>query len=193
MLKVGITGGIGTGKSTVCRVFNVLGIPTFDADIEAKALYDSNVELQTKVIDRYGEHLYLNGVFQKQELAKIVFNDAQALKDLNAMVHPLVIAQSVEWFNNQSTAYAIKEAALLIESGGHNTVDKLILVQAPLDERLERVQTRDKLSKNEVLKRIKRQMAEDEKALYADYIIKNGDQDSLINQVLEIHSKLKVI
>ena len=190
MLKIGITGGIGTGKSTVCRVFNVLGIPTFDADREAKALYDTNPFLKKEVIARFGEQLYHNGIFQRQELAKIVFNDAQALADLNALVHPLVIEQGDEWFVNQQTPYAIKEAALLIESGGYKKLDKLILVQASLEERIERIRKRDNKSEEEIMKRVEKQMLEEEKVQYADYIIRNDKNDFLINQVLDIHSKI---
>ncbi len=190
MLKIGITGGIGTGKSTVCKVFNVLGIPTFDADREAKSLYDTNAWLKEQVIDRFGGHIYVDGQFQKQEMAKIVFNNQQALRDLNAMVHPLVIQQGEEWFANQQTPYAIKEAALLIESGGDKKMDGLILVQAPIEERISRIKSRDQKSEEEIKKRMDKQMSEGEKVQYADYIIQNGPKDFLIDQVLKIHSKV---
>ena len=101
MLKIGITGGMGTGKSTVCKVFKVLGIATYDADFEAKALYTTNEELKRKVTNRFGEDLYKDGVFQKKVLADIVFNDSEALADLNALVHPIVIEEGERWFENQ--------------------------------------------------------------------------------------------
>lgn len=191
MLKVGITGGMGTGKSTVCKIFNVLGIPTFDADREAKELYSTDEILKQKVLSRFGADIYLGGVFQKHVLANYVFNDEKALADLNALVHPLVIAQGEEWFGKQTAPYAIKEAALLIESGGYNNLDKLILVKTSMEERLERLEKRDGVGRDELKKRIEKQMPEDEKEAYADYIIDNDSNDKIIDQVLHIHSQIK--
>lgn len=190
MLKVGITGGMGTGKSTVCKVFQTLGIATYDADQEAKALYTTHSELKQKVSERFGETLYVNGVFQKSVLAQIVFHDAEALQDLNALVHPIVLEASEAWFQNQKGAYAIKEAALLIESGGYKKMDQLILVKASLEERIERIKKRDQATEQQIMDRINKQMPEAEKASYANFVIQNGSQDALINQVLEIHNKM---
>jgi dephospho-CoA kinase len=190
MQKIGITGGIGTGKSTVCKIFTSLGIPTFDADKEAKALYDKDEELKADIISRFGDSIYKNGKFQKSQLAKIVFNNETALKDLNELVHPKVIAQGEVWFALQKAPYAIKEAALLIESGGYKKLDKLIVVKAPLAQRIARVKNRDGLSQNEIEKRINRQWPESKKESFADYKIKNGEDDFLIPQVLEIHEKI---
>ncbi len=190
MLKVGITGGIGTGKSTVCKIFATLGIPTYDADKQAKELYDTNDLLRQKVIDRFGEGVYENGVFQRQKMAAIVFADADALQDLNAMVHPLILAQGEKWFAQQKTPYAIKEAALLIESGGHKKLDKLIVVQTSLPERIARLKNRDNTTQAAIMNRIEKQLPEDEKATYADYIIHSNAHDFLIEQVLHIHTQL---
>ncbi len=190
MLKVGITGGMGTGKSTVCRIFSVLGIPTFDADKEAKELYNINAILKTQVIERFGQSVYENDIFQKQKMAQIVFNDVAALKDLNTIVHPLVISQGEDWFKNQTSHYAIKEAALLIESGGYKTMDKIIVVQTSLENRLGRLKKRDNRTEEEIKKRIEKQMPEEEKETYADFIIRNNNEDKLIEQVLEVHNKL---
>jgi len=193
MQKIGITGGIGTGKSTVCKIFATLGIPTFDADKEAKALYDSDEELKADIMNRFGKAIYKNGRFQKQELAKIVFNNQNDLQDLNALVHPKIIAQGENWFFQQKTPYAIKEAALLIESGGYKNLDKIIVVKAPLNQRIARVKKRDGLSQKEIEKRIDRQWPETKKESFADYIINNGNSDFLIPQVLEIHKKIKAL
>lgn len=193
MLKVGITGGIGTGKSTVCRIFNVLGIPTYDADKEAKELYNTNPDLKKWVKSRFGEALFENGVFQKSKLAEIVFNDAKALKELNEKVHPIVIAAGTAWFDKQNTNYAIKEAALLIESGGYRTLDKLILVKTPLQERIHRLKKRDKSTEQQIMNRINKQMPEAEKEQYADFVINNDSTDFLIDQVLKIHKKITTL
>ena len=193
MQKIGITGGIGTGKSTVCKIFATLSIPTFDADKEAKALYDSDEELKADIMNRFGQAIYKKGRFQKQELAKIVFNNQNDLQDLNALVHPKIIAQGENWFFQQKTPYAIKEAALLLESGGYKNLDKIIVVKAPLNQRIARVKKRDGLSQKEIEKRIDRQWPETKKENFADYIINNGNSDFLIPQVLEIHKKIKAL
>lgn len=193
MLKVGITGGIGTGKSTVCKIFNSLGIPTYDADHEAKELYTTHDELKNWVQNRFGEALYEQGVFQKSKLAEIVFNDKQALQELNEKVHPIIIAEGEKWFEHQKTDYAIKEAALLIESGGYKKLDQLILVKTNLPERIERLKKRDSSTEEQILNRINKQMPEIEKEQFADFIITNNDGDFLIEQVLTIHKKLKAI
>lgn len=193
MLKIGITGGIGTGKSTVCRIFNVLGMPTYDADQEAKELYNSNPALKAWVKSRFGEALYEKDVFQKSKLAEIVFNNAQALKELNKKVHPIIIAAGNNWFAEQQKDYAIKEAALLIESGGYKELDKLILVKTPLVERIKRIKKRDNSTEDQITNRINKQMPEDEKEAFADFVINNDSNDLLIDQVLVIHEKIKAL
>lgn len=190
MLRVGITGGIGTGKSTVCNIFKCLRIPTFDADREAKKLYDTNKQVKEKVLERFGNSLYQQGVFQPKQLAAIVFQDTNALRDLNDIIHPVVIQESDRWFDAQTSPYAVKEAALLIESGGHTHLDKIILVQAPLEERVQRIILRDNTDAAAVKKRIDKQMPEAEKVAFADFIIHNGQDDFLIEQVKAIHQKI---
>jgi dephospho-CoA kinase len=190
MLKVGITGGIGTGKSTVCMIFNALRVPTFNADIKAKELYNTNAELRSNIKNRFGESMYEAGLFQKNRLAEIVFNDAEALKDLNSIVHPLVLQQSENWFSSQNTQYAIKEAALLIESGSYKKMDKIILVQASKEVRIERILRRDNTTHEEVEKRMQKQLPEKEKEKFADYLIQNNADDFLIEQVMDIHKKI---
>lgn len=189
MLKIGITGGIGTGKSTVCKIFKALEIPVFDADKEAKLLYNE-MHVKSFITNTFGHFIYDEHGFQKDKLAEIVFRDAGKLKLLNTFLHPLVFEQSEKWFTQQKTPYALKEAAILIESGAYKKVDQVILVQAPLQCRIDRIASRDGMHVEEIKQRIDRQLDEKEKEAYADYIIHNSPTDLLIPQVLTIHAKI---
>jgi dephospho-CoA kinase len=191
MLKVGITGGIGTGKSTVCKIFAAFNIAILDSDTLAKQIVANNVDARQKIIDTFGEDVFVSGVLQKQILATKAFSSAENTAKLNAIIHPQVQLETEEWFSKQTSLYAIKEAALMIESGAYKKLDVLIGISAPEDVRIKRVLHRDKkLTAHEVLQRISRQMPEADKVAYCHYTIINDDVQLLLPQVLSLHHLL---
>ena len=190
MLKVGITGGIGSGKTTVCKIFQTLGIPIYYADDEAKKLYDTDAEMKQEIIAHFGEGVYKNNYFDKDALREIVFNDIEKLKILNSIVHPRVKKQADEWMQKQTAPYAIKEAALMIESASNLSLDKLILVSCPLDKRIVRVIKRDHTSHDDAMNRANKQTTDEEKRKFCDYEIINDDEHLVIPQVLKLHEEL---
>ncbi len=194
-LRVGITGGIGSGKSLVCKMFAALGIPIYDADARAKMLLEFDENIVEQVKKEFGEAAYLpDGKYNRPHVAKIVFSNPEKLARLNAIVHPAVEKDSRTWhevFAEKGTfPYTLKEAALLIESGSQRQLDFLILVTAPEHLRIERVVKRDNLTTEEVKKRIESQMPEAEKLKFADAVIVNDGSKSLIKQVFSLHQKL---
>ena len=194
MIKVGITGGIGSGKTFACKLFELMGVPVYDADNRAKKLMTSNKSLKKSIINLLGKEAYfINGRLNRKFIAQNVFKNAVLLNELNALVHPAVARDGEEWFKKAKQAghpYAIKEAALLIESQSYKLLDKLILVTAPLEIRVSRVIKRDKTTRENVLSRISKQMDDEEKRKYADYIIENDGEKSVIEQVIKIHEDL---
>ena len=191
MIKVGVTGGIGSGKTTVCKLFEKMDIPVYYADIEAKKLMNSDRQLKTKIKELLGkEAYYRNGRLNRKRVASIVFNDKEKLEKLNAIVHPAVEAHGKAWFGKQKTKYAIKEAALLVENGSYKRLDYLIVVTAPVEMRIKRVVRRDKSSYNDVKLRIENQLPEIQKKKVADFIIDNSGEVSLVSQVWRIHRTL---
>jgi dephospho-CoA kinase len=194
MIKVGITGGIGSGKTYVCKLFDCMGIPVYDADQRAKKLMTSNKILKNAIISLLGREAYfLNGRLNRKYIAESVFKNAKLLQSLNALVHPAVAKDGEEWFNQaekQGHKYAVKEAALLIESQSYKLLDKLIVVTAPLELRISRVMKRDKSTRENVLTRISKQMSDDEKIKFADFTIVNDGEKSVIEQVKAIHDSL---
>ena len=186
LLKIGITGGIGSGKSTVCAIFQILGIPVFNADIEARKLYDEP-QVKEAIILAFGDIMYPQGVFDKKAMADLVFQSADKLKQLNELLHPLVQIQFDTWLQQQVSPYAIKEAALLIEAGSYQQLDALILVTCPMNKRIERVMKRDRVTEDEVLARINKQLSEEDKRALCQYEIINDDRQLLIPQVLQLH------
>ncbi len=189
-LKIGITGGIGVGKSVVTKIFKVLGIPTYDADKEAKDIMVKNDAVRQSLVDTFGQEVYFeDGSLNREWLGKRVFADAEELKKLNAIVHPAVIKDGEDWAAAQTSIYSVKEAALLFESGSYKALDFTILVVSPLELRIERVMKRDKVDREEVLRRINKQMPEEEKEKLSDCIVYNDDEHSLIEQVMELHQK----
>ncbi|MGH2622279.1 MAG: dephospho-CoA kinase [Sphingobacterium sp.] len=188
-LKIGITGGIGVGKSIATRIFNVLNIPTYDADTEAKKLMTEDVHIRQALQSLFGNQVYLsNGNLNRAWLSKEVFSTPDKLTQLNKIVHPVVIKHAEDWADVQVAPYSIKEAALLFESGSYKSLDFSILVTSPSNLRLERVMARDHVSKEEVEGRIAAQMPEDEKAKLADYTIVNDNNHSLIKQIMTLHN-----
>lgn len=192
MLRIGLTGGIGSGKSTVARIFIVLGIPVYNADDAAKRLMTEDEELKNKIINLFGEESYTKGVLNRKYLSSLVFNDKEKLKLLNSLVHPATIKDAIEWMKKQNAPYTIKEAALIFESGFNKLLDFVIGVKAPLSLRIERTMQRDKVTTAQVEARIKLQMAEEEKMNLCDFIIVNDEEQMLIPQVLALHKKFLV-
>jgi dephospho-CoA kinase len=190
MLKIGLTGGIGTGKTTVATIFKVLGIPVFDADTVAKELMEKNLVLREQLIQHFGTPVFENGKLNRKWLANIVFKDPYELNILNAMVHPLTLKAASDWFLAQDAVYAIKEAALLFEAGAGSDVDYVIGVFAPQELRIQRVMQRDGLNRNEVLERMDRQVSDSIKMKLCDFVIVNDDQVLLTQQVLDVHKKI---
>jgi len=190
MLKVAITGGIGSGKSLVCQVFKTLGIPIFNADAVSNQLVEHDTGLKASIIKLFGKEAYINNNYNRKYIAHIVFNQAEKLKALNELIHPKAIEAAKQWFEKQQTPYAIKEAAILFESKAEQDIDIIIGVTAPEQIRIERVMQRIGCSKDEVIKRMQQQMPEDEKMKKCNYIIHNDNVTALIPQVLQIHKKL---
>lgn len=189
-LKVGITGGIGSGKSYVAKVFKALGVPFYDADKEAKALMATSKQIKEKLVDAFGEQVYSKGgQLDRGYLSSLVFKDEAKLKQLNAIVHPVVIQHGEDWGNAQTFAYSLKEAALLFESGSYKQLDYTILVLAPLELRIDRVMERDQISREQVEDRINKQMSDEDKVELADYVLINDGVKPLLPQVLELHRK----
>lgn len=189
-LKIGITGGIGSGKSTVCKIFKVLEIPVLDADSLAKTIMSTDTLLMQQIQAAFGRQSYSeDGVLDRSYLASKVFSDDRQLKILNGLVHPAVIRAGQDWAEIQEGPYSIKEAALLFESGSYQLNDFNILVYADEAERIQRVMARDQVDENTVRSRMSKQMPEEEKRKFADFEIINQDPHSLISQVLELHKK----
>jgi dephospho-CoA kinase len=192
MIRVGITGGIGTGKSTIAKIFKSMGIPFLDADVLAKEIVERDVQLKQAIIDTFGTASYTEeGAYNRKYIAGIVFNDKEKLAELNALVHPAVIKYGNDWAEeHRHSKYILKEAALMFESGSYKHNDINILVLSPLELRLQRIEQRDGIAREEILKRIQAQMPEEEKAAMSDKIILNDEQHSLIEQVMAIHNEL---
>jgi dephospho-CoA kinase len=193
MLKIGLTGGIGSGKSTVAKIFETLGIPVYYADTEAKRLMNEDPVLRKSIINHFGSSAYTNNVLDRQYLASIVFNDKEKLDLLNALIHPVTIADAEVWMKKQKAPYCIKEAALLFESGAAENLDYVIGVSAPAALRIKRVIDRDGLSREEIMKRINRQVNEEMKMKLCDFIIYNNEEQAVIPQVAKLDEQFKNI
>lgn len=190
MIKVGITGNMGSGKTTICNIFAALGIPIYDADSRAKALM-LEPRLKNQIIALFGTDAYdLQGQLNTPYISQQAFSDATLLTQLNALVHPAVAEDAMAWHKAQSSPYTLREAALLIESESYKQLDRLILVTAPEKMRIHRVQMRNQWSLEEIKARMAKQMPEDAKRRFAQYIITNDGQKSLIEQVMAIHAEL---
>lgn len=192
MIKVGVTGGIGSGKSTVCKVFAALGIPVFEADPVAKKLMNNNPLLGEKLISLFGPDVYLpNHTINRKYLAGIVFNNPSLLRQLNNAVHPVVQDAFNNWCEKQDAPYIIHEAAILFESGFYKMMDKTITVVADEAERISRVVKRDELSEQQVRERIRNQWNDAQRMELADFIIRNNETDLIIPQILEIDKRIR--
>ncbi len=189
MKKIGLTGGIGSGKSTVAHIFEVLGIPVYYADAASKRLMNEDEELKEKIKNSFGEDAYINGELNRKYLSDRVFNDSQKINLLNSLVHPATIKDALEWMRMQKTPYVIKEAALIFESGSNRDLDYVIGVKSPIDLRVKRSMARDNISEDQVHARMNKQMDEEAKIRLCDYVIENDEQQMLIPQVLALHGK----
>lgn len=193
MLKIGITGGIGTGKSTVASIFKSLNVPILNADALAKDLISTSPKLRDEIINVFGRESFLeDGKYNTTYISKIVFNNADQLSKLNSIVHPYVREFTHNWWMNQEAAkqpYAIKEAAILFESNMHNELDYIIGVDAPTQLRIDRLKNRDNTNEDVILKKMELQMPQDVKMSQCDFVIHNDDRHSLIIQVMELHEK----
>ena len=189
MLKVGITGGIGSGKTTVCKVFELFGIPVFYADDIAKSIMHTDPALKSSIINVFGENSFTkDGMLNRGYISSIVFNNKEELEKLNSLVHPAVFRAFDNWVLEQNEApYVIKEAALLYESGAYKMCDKSILVTAPTETKIRRVRVRDDISTEEVQLRMNRQFSDDQKKQFADHILNNDESQLLIPQIAQLH------
>lgn len=190
MLKVGVTGGIGTGKSVVCRVFHTLGIPVFDADRTAKELMETDKALTASIKKLFGEDIYTGSTLNRDRLASQVFSKPELLQQLNALVHPATIAYGRAWMDSKTGAYAIKEAAIFFESGSAKEMDVMIGVSAPIEVRIKRVLTRPGMTRDKIEERMANQMDNDEKMKLCDHVILNDGVQAIIPQVHSIHTQL---
>ncbi len=187
MLKVGITGGIGSGKTTVCRIFEMLNIPVYYADDRAKWLMQHDPDLIKNMIDLFGASAYQpSGDLNRAYIGKLVFSNKELLAKLNKLVHPAVFLDGERWFAEQTSRYAIKEAALFYETGSYKQMDKMIVVTADREERIRRVMLRDGLEREAVEARMDKQLPEEEKIKQADFVIYNDGREMLIPKILEI-------
>jgi dephospho-CoA kinase len=190
-IKLGITGGIGSGKSIVCAVFKTLGIPVFEADLVAKKLADENPEIKKTLTAWFGEGIYEADILNRKMLAQLIFSDKNNLEKVNSLIHPAVRDSFIQWTEQQTTPYSIYEAAILFESGFYRMMDFTILVSSPEHLRIERVIERDKISAEQVLARMKNQWTDDEKRKLASIELINDNKNLIIPQIIEIDKKLR--
>ena len=190
MKKIGLTGGIGSGKTYISNIFKSLGIPLFNSDIEAKRLMNSSKKLISQIKKEFGEDIYTNENFNKEKLSSIVFSNSDKLQKLNSLVHPIVKEEFNTWCKKQTSPYVIKEAAILFESKSHLGLEAVICVSAPLELRIKRILERDNSTENEIKKRIENQISQEEKEKLSDYIIVNDERNLLLPQIIKIHEEL---
>jgi len=191
MLKIGITGGIGSGKSTVCKIFSVLGIPVYRADKMAKFFINEVSEIRENIIKEFGADAYTPDNYNSKYISKIVFGNKSKLKKLNSIIHPYVAQDFLSWAKMQKgTKYILQEAAILFESGADQNMDYTIVVNAPPDMRIQRIIERDGLSKNMIEQRMKNQWPTEKIRALADWVIENDENHLLLPQVLSIHEQL---
>ena len=190
-LTVGITGGIGSGKSLVCEVFELLKVPVYNADSAAKRLMAEDEDLQRQLVDVFGAEVYKEGTLDRAYLADIVFNDKTQLERLNSIVHPAVATDWENWCKAHSESpYVIKEAAILLETGGRENTDFIVLVTAPEEVRVQRVIGRDATNREAVQARMAKQWSDEKKRTFSDAVVINDGNSMVLPQVLEIHQKL---
>lgn len=189
MKNIGLTGGIGSGKSTVLRIFSILGVPCYIADVRSKELLDQNDLLKEKLIETFGP-IYKGSKIDRKAFANIIFKDESKRKFANQLIHPFVREDYTTWLSKQNAAYVIQEAAILFETGANKLFDQTILTTAPEDLRIQRIVKRDSISIDEIRDRLASQWKDDQKEFLADHVIINDEKNSLIKQVVKIHHQL---
>lgn len=193
MMRVGLTGGMGSGKTTIGKALENLNIPVFYADKEVKDMYEDNAEVQALLVKAFGEAIYSHGKLNRQQLAQKVFGDAAALAALNAIAHPAVAQRFDRWAERQPAPCVVQEAALIFESNAHLHLDKVITVNAPKELRVQRVVLRDGCTRNEALSRMKRQLSDEERTAQADFCIVNDDVTPLLPQILNVLEEIRCL
>ena len=193
MLKVGLTGGIGSGKTTIAEVFKQIGIAVYSSDDRAKSIMVNDVALRLEITNTFGTESYSNNQLNRAYIARKVFSNSVELAKLNAIVHPALKKDFVLWCSNQKGLYILKEAAILFESNAHVGLDKVILVSAAKEIKLTRVLNRDSSTREEVLLRMDKQWSDEKKRILSDFEIVNDEDESVINQILEIHKSLSLL
>ncbi len=192
MIKVGITGGIGSGKTTVCKVFKIMGIPVFEADSIAGQLMNTDTAIRDQLINLFGPAVYLpDQTINRKYVAGIVFNNPSILQQLNAIVHPAVRKSFDDWYRIQQSPYIIHEAAILFESGFYKMMDKTITVVTDETERIQRVMKRNKITEEQVRQRIRNQWTDEQRIKLADFVINNNDNELILPQIVELDKKLR--
>ena len=190
MIKLGLTGGIGSGKTTVAKVFQELGVPVYYADNEAKKFLAYEM-VKKRLVELFGSSVISSdNTVDKAALAAIVFTDEQQLAKLNALIHPLLEKDFEDWVNRQDAPYVVEEAAILFEAGFDKSVDKVLSISAPLEQRIQRVIQRDKATRQQVLDRVTKQWTDAEREEKSDFVIQNGNNDRVLDKILEIHKML---
>jgi dephospho-CoA kinase len=191
MIKVAVTGGIGSGKSVICEVFEKIGIPVFNADRSAKEIMDSDNTIKEKLISYFGANIYdRDEKLCRGKFADIIFRDKISLLKVNEIIHPAVRMEFEVWAEKQNAPYVIEEAAIVFESGQEHLFDKIISVSAPTELRIERVMKRDKISRDKVLERMNNQRNDESRNEKSDFIIVNDDKEMILPQIININSKL---
>ena len=190
MKIIGLTGGIGSGKTTIAKMFNTLGVPVYFADIEAKKIMHRSTEVRNKLIDEFGGDTYLNGVLNREYIANIIFNDKDQLSTINNIVHPVVEKDFKLWISKQEAPFVMQENALIFENKKQNSFDAVITVIAPIDDRIQRVMTRDDLLREQVLFRMRNQLEDEFKIKKSKFVIHNVDLEKAEIQVKEIFESL---
>lgn len=188
--RLGITGGIGSGKTTVCRIFRVLGVPVFVADTIAKQLMNSDRGIRDAINTIADKDIYTSGELDRKELGRLIFNRPELLRRVNAAIHPAVFRMFDEWAVESKEPYVIMEAAILFESGADEFVDRVVTISAPVEERIARVMGRNELSREEVIRRINNQIEDDEREDQSYYVINNAENEMIISEILKIHDDM---
>ena len=192
-LKLGVTGGIGSGKTTVCKMFEVLGIPVFYADDEAKKIQDTNPEIREQINLLAGRDLYSAGYLDRSELAKIIFGNKVLLAEINSIIHPLVFSLFEEWVTRQGSPYSVMEAAILFESGAFRMMDRIATVVTPIEERIERLLKGNRMTREQITSRMINQIDDESRIRQSDFVIYNSENDMIIPAVLGIHEEMLII
>jgi dephospho-CoA kinase len=189
-MKIGVTGGIGSGKTTVCRIFSALGIPVFASDTEARKIMETDPVVIEQINLIAGRNIYEEGTLNRSELAGIIFNNNELLDKVNKVVHPVVRENFNQWQKSQQADYIILEAAILFESGSFRNVDRIITVTAPVEERIQRIARRNNLSREQIIDRMRNQTDDEYKISRSDFVIDNSDNQMIIPVILKIHEEI---